>query len=79
MIMKAKIEERLSSLKAEYDNGQKMLSEIDARRKSVSDTLLRIEGAMAVLKELAEEENKTAAIGASNGAVVKDAAPVAAA
>jgi hypothetical protein len=63
--MKAKLEERISSLRSEYENGQKMLAEIDAKRKSVSDTLLRIEGAMAILKELADEEEK---VSIANGA-----------
>lgn len=76
--MKAKLEERLNALKSEHENGQKMLAELDARRKSISDTLLRIEGAMAILKELAEEENNTVANGASSGAVVRDASPAAA-
>jgi len=74
--MKAKLEERLNSLKSEYDNGQKMLAEIDAKRKSVSDTLLRIEGAMAILKELAEEEKEAPANGASQDPVVHHAVVV---
>jgi hypothetical protein len=56
--MNSKLEERLDSLKSEYENGQKMLADIDAKRKNISDTLLRIEGAMTILKELVEEEGK---------------------
>jgi hypothetical protein len=69
--MKTKLEERLDSLKSEHDNGQKMLADIDAKRKNISDTLLRIEGAMAILKELVEEEEKEKP---TNGAADRPAA-----
>jgi hypothetical protein len=46
------IEKRLESLKSEYETGQKMLAELDAKRAGVTQTLLRIEGAMQVLQEL---------------------------
>jgi hypothetical protein len=54
----SKLEERLNSLKAEHESGQKMLAELDAKRRQISDTLLRIEGALMVLKELIEEGNE---------------------
>jgi len=76
--MNSKLEERINSLKSEYESGQKMLTELDARRKNISDTLLRIEGAMAVLKELAEEEKNTSVNGAANGPPAREAIPVAA-
>jgi predicted nuclease with TOPRIM domain len=50
--MKDQITERLKTLQAEYDAGQKMLAELDARRASLTTTLLRIEGAIHVLKEM---------------------------
>ena len=76
--MKSKLEERINSLKSEYENGQKMLAEIDAKRKSVRDTLLRIEGAMAVLKELSEEEAKAEQTNGSAGARSVESPPAAA-
>lgn len=54
--MKNVIDERMNTLKSEYESGQKMLAELDARRASLTQTLLRIEGAMQVLKELQEPE-----------------------
>ncbi len=45
--------ERLKALESEYEAGQKMLAELDARRSNLTSTLLRIDGAIAVLKELA--------------------------
>jgi hypothetical protein len=47
--------ERLKTLEAEYEAGQKMLAELDARRTNLMNTMLRIEGAIAVLKELSGE------------------------
>jgi hypothetical protein len=49
------IHERLKSLQAEYEAGQKMLAEHDARRAALAGTLLRIEGAIQVLRELSRD------------------------
>jgi len=46
---------RLVSLEDEYNSGQKMLADLDARRSALTSTLLRIEGAIQVLKELSEQ------------------------
>jgi prefoldin subunit 5 len=50
--------EKLTVLEEEYRKGQKMLAELDERRGQVRDTLLRISGAIQVLRELgAGQEN----------------------
>jgi hypothetical protein len=54
--MKSKLEQRYNDLKAEYEAGQKMLADLDARRGNLTSTLLRIEGAMQVLKEMIEAD-----------------------
>jgi prefoldin subunit 5 len=46
------IEERLQALNAEYEAGQKMLAELEQKRAAITSTMLRIEGAIQVLKEL---------------------------
>lgn len=46
------ITERLKTLQAEADAGQKLLADLDARRAALTTTLLRIEGAIQVLQEL---------------------------
>ena len=46
------MEQRLATLQSEYEAGQKMLAELDAKRASLTNTLLRIEGAMHVIREL---------------------------
>lgn len=44
--------ERLKTLEDEFHKGQQMLSELDQRRAEIRDTLLRIAGAIQILKEL---------------------------
>jgi prefoldin subunit 5 len=44
--------EKLTTLEEEYRKGQKMLAELDERRNQIRDTLLRISGAIQVLREL---------------------------
>ena len=49
--MKNQLEQRLKELKIEFENGQKMLAELDAKRANVQESLLRISGAIQVLEE----------------------------
>ena len=58
--MKNAIEQRLGTLQAEYEAGQKMLAEMDAKRSQLTTTLLRIEGAMQVLREMLAPEQPAA-------------------
>lgn len=54
--MRQQIEQRLKELRTEFDSGQKMLAELEARQANLRDSLLRISGAIQVLEEeLAEE------------------------
>jgi hypothetical protein len=62
---------RLAELRAEYEAGQRAMSELDTRRAALRDTLLRIAGAIQVLEELATDP----AVDAAAGPAV-DAAPV---
>ena len=54
--MSEQLKRRLAELESEYESGQKMLAELDARRQNLTTTLLRIEGAMQVLRELLGRE-----------------------
>jgi len=54
--MKAILEQRLSTLESEHQAGCKMLGELDEKRARLGETLLRIEGAMEVLRELLARE-----------------------
>jgi hypothetical protein len=49
--MRKQLEQRLKELKAEFEAGQKMLAELEARQASVRETLLRISGAIQVIEE----------------------------
>ncbi len=56
--MRDQIENRLSDLKNEYDQGQKILAELNEKRENTAQAMLRISGAIQVLEELlAKEEN----------------------
>ena len=62
--MRSQIEERLRNLHADFEAGQKMLSELEARQADLRSTLLRISGAIQVLEEmLAEQEAESRAEG----------------
>ena len=64
--MRDQIEQRLAELKTEFDAGQKMLAELDQKRASLEQTLLRISGAIQVLDELLDP---------SSGAQTSSSAP----
>ena len=49
--MKEQIEKRLNDLKSEFESGQKMMAELEAKQANLSNTLLRISGAIQVLEE----------------------------
>jgi hypothetical protein len=57
------IEGRLSELKREFESGQKLLRELEAKQVEVRDTLLRIGGAIQVLEELLRPAGNGAATG----------------
>ena len=47
------------ALATECEPGQKMVAELDARRASVTQTMLRIEGPIQVLNELSRQGTGT--------------------
>jgi predicted nuclease with TOPRIM domain len=49
--MREQLEQRLKVLKAEFEAGQKMLTELEAKQASVRETLMRINGAIQVIEE----------------------------
>lgn len=55
--MQDKLKQRFESLKSEYEAGQKMLADLEVRRQELTSTLLRIEGAMQVLREMLAAED----------------------
>ena len=64
--MKEQLERRLAELKKEFESGQKMLAELEAKQASVRETMLRISGAIQVIEEeLSKEQQGTKAARAS--------------
>ena len=60
--MKAQLEQRLNALQAEFESGQQMLADLEARQATLRETLLRIAGAIQVLEEeLGKTEDQPAA------------------
>jgi hypothetical protein len=59
--MKEQIEIRIKELKTELESGQKMLEELDVKRTSLGNTLLRISGAIQALQGMMPQEEETTA------------------
>lgn len=57
--MRAQIEERLQSLKAEFKTGQEMLASMESSLANTRSTLMRISGAIQILEELLEPQPRT--------------------
>jgi predicted nucleic acid-binding Zn-ribbon protein len=49
--MKEQLEIRLKELKSEFESGQKMLADLEARQVELQKNMLRISGAIQVLEE----------------------------
>ena len=49
--MHDQLEERLKTLETEFENGKKVLAELEAREAAIRSSMLRISGAIQVLRE----------------------------
>ncbi len=58
--MKEQLEKRLAQLKSEFEAGQKMLADLDTKRKEIEATMLRISGAIQVIEEMLAQEQPAA-------------------
>lgn len=56
--MQEKLTRRLEQLKTEFESGQKILAETEARQAKLRETLLRIGGAIQVLEEMLETQEQ---------------------
>lgn len=56
MIERQQLQDRLESLQKEFEIGQGRLKELEKEEAYIRETLLRIAGAMQVLKELLQED-----------------------
>ena len=64
--MQEQLKNRVTELETEYRAGQEMLAELDAKRADLHQTLLRISGAVQVLKELLGPDRDSAVNGAES-------------
>ena len=64
-VAREELRDRLATLEEEYEKGQRMLRENELQRVQLEQTVVRIEGAMAVLRELLD--------GSENGSVTVEA------
>jgi len=69
--MRQKLEQRLQALKVEFETGQKMLADLEAKQASVRETLLRISGAIQVLEEALAEPSTTEENGSQSVEIIR--------
>ncbi len=58
--MREQLEKRLAELQEQFESGRKMLAEEEAKVASIKESMLRISGAVQVLKEELELMGDTA-------------------
>lgn len=71
--MRDQMELRLDELKHEYEAGQKMLADLEQKRMSLEQTMLRISGAIQVLEEMLATDPAAPATGQIMGGDVRAA------
>jgi hypothetical protein len=62
--------DRLSTLRSELAEGERMLTDLENRRVKLEATLLRISGAIQVLEELLESGDAAGAAGQADVSVI---------
>jgi predicted nuclease with TOPRIM domain len=68
--MRIELEERLRELRSEFESGQKMLAKLEVEKENLTQTILRISGAIQVLEELLEAADSTAPADSQSVAVL---------
>lgn len=63
--MQEQLEKRVTELQTEYRAGQEMLADLEAKRTDLQQTLLRISGAIQVLREILGTDQDSPGAGAA--------------
>lgn len=71
--MRQQLEKRLQELKSEFEAGQQMLAELEAKQLNLKETLLRIAGAIQVLEEELSTNDIVSTNGAPEATITKEA------
>lgn len=66
--MKEQLEKRLAALEAQFEHGMKVLRDLEAQEATLKETLLRISGAVEVLREELNSANRPAEDGGGQSA-----------
>jgi hypothetical protein len=70
MVVRGELERRLTELRSEFEAGRRLEADLQARLSEVSQTVLRLSGAIQVLEELLSAD------GSRNGAPADTAVEV---
>lgn len=57
--MKKQLEQRLAELKTQFEQGRKLLNDLEAQQANLRTSLLRLSGAIEILEELLAKENQS--------------------
>lgn len=71
--MKQQLKQRLQQLQTEFESGQKLLTDLQTRETEVQKSLLRISGAIQVLKEELSKADRSDNNGAASEPEALDA------
>ena len=66
--MSSELQKRLDELKSEFDQGQNELRKLEAQQTQLTETMLRISGAIMVLEELLARDGNAPDAGAEPSA-----------
>ncbi len=74
--MKERLEQRLRELRTEFESGQKALADLEMKQVNLRNTLLRISGAIQVLKEELVKESQTESVSTSQLEGISKSEPI---
>jgi hypothetical protein len=74
-MLKGQLQKRLQSLRGEFESGQKVLADLEAKQTNVRETLLRISGAIQVLEEMLAAQGDADVVEPTSAPITTEAIP----